>query len=93
MVSGVAEKCQVYGILGQHRIGFAGDDGHDVVQALFVRLFFEIPEDIRSHVRKSADSGEIPKYAVPERVVFAETLARTSVGKIDKKKLRQQYAP
>jgi len=48
-------------------------------------------EDILEHRRKRVASGEIASYAVPERVVFAESLARTSVGKIDKRKLRQQY--
>jgi fatty-acyl-CoA synthase len=34
----------------------------------------------------------ISKYAVPERVVFAESIAKTSVGKLDKKVLRSQYS-
>jgi fatty-acyl-CoA synthase len=34
----------------------------------------------------------ISRWAVPERLVFVEAIARTSVGKIDKKTLRQQYA-
>ena len=50
------------------------------------------PDDIRKHLQASADSGVIPKYAVPERVLIVDSIARTSVGKIDKKKLRQQYA-
>ncbi len=29
-----------------------------------------------------------PKYAVPERIEFVETIPKTSVGKIDKKHLR-----
>jgi fatty-acyl-CoA synthase len=50
------------------------------------------PDDIRSHVMVSADNGLIPKYAVPERILIVDSIARTSVGKIDKKKLREQYA-
>jgi fatty-acyl-CoA synthase len=50
------------------------------------------PDDIRRHVQVSADHGVIPKYAVPERILIVDSIARTSVGKIDKRKLRQQYA-
>ncbi len=35
--------------------------------------------------------GLVSKFAVPERVEFVDTLPRTSVGKIDKKKLREEY--
>ncbi|HEY7943926.1 MAG TPA: fatty acid--CoA ligase [Casimicrobiaceae bacterium] len=50
------------------------------------------PDDIRKHVKLSADNGVIPQYAVPERILIVGSIARTSVGKIDKKKLREQYA-
>ncbi|MBA0446487.1 fatty acid--CoA ligase [Stenotrophomonas maltophilia] len=33
-------------------------------------------------------SGDISRYAIPERVSFVESIERTSVGKINKKKLR-----
>jgi len=35
--------------------------------------------------------GAISKYAVPETIVFVESLDKTSVGKLDKKALRQKY--
>ena len=38
------------------------------------------------------DDGSITKWAVPDHYVFVEKLPRTSVGKIDKKALRLQYA-
>ncbi len=38
-----------------------------------------------------ADKGIISKYGVPERIVFVETIAKTSVGKLNKKELRTQY--
>ncbi|HWG71831.1 MAG TPA: long-chain-fatty-acid--CoA ligase [Steroidobacteraceae bacterium] len=47
--------------------------------------------DIQEHVAAAAASGCIPKYAVPERVTFVDSLARTSVGKIDKLALRERY--
>jgi fatty-acyl-CoA synthase len=50
-------------------------------------------DSIRSFLQHYAERGIISRYAVPERVVFVETIATTSVGKLDKKRLRQQYAP
>lgn len=53
----------------------------------------EITEDeIKSHVEERVGSGEISKFAVPDRVRFVEEIDKTSVGKIDKKTLREKYA-
>ena len=46
---------------------------------------------IQQHVKKYVDSGEISKWAMPDRIEFVEAIAKTSVGKIDKKVLREQY--
>jgi fatty-acyl-CoA synthase len=46
---------------------------------------------IRQHVVSAVAAGRLPRYAVPERVVFVESLARTSVGKINKRALRERY--
>jgi fatty-acyl-CoA synthase len=35
--------------------------------------------------------GAISKYAVPETILFVESLDKTSVGKLDKKALRLRY--
>jgi fatty-acyl-CoA synthase len=48
---------------------------------------------IKAHVLKVADTGLISRYAVPQMILFVVELDRTSVGKIDKKALRQRYAP
>jgi len=34
----------------------------------------------------------ISKFAIPDRILFVATLPRTSVGKFDKKALRERYA-
>ena len=47
---------------------------------------------IRTHLHRFAVQGLISKYGVPERVVFVESLPRTSVGKLDKKSMRAQLA-
>ncbi len=50
-------------------------------------------EGLRAHVMEHVDQGAISKYAVPERVEFVQAIAKTSVGKLDKKALRQQFGP
>ena len=46
---------------------------------------------LQRHIQSYVDEGLISKYAVPERVVFVETIPTTSVGKLDKKKIREEY--
>lgn len=48
-------------------------------------------DSIRDWIADAARSGAIPRYAIPERVTFVAALARTSVGKIDKRALREQH--
>ncbi|KRG69751.1 long-chain fatty acid--CoA ligase [Stenotrophomonas terrae] len=38
-------------------------------------------------------AGDISRYAIPDRVSFVDSIERTSVGKINKKKLRSLYDP
>lgn len=45
-------------------------------------------EDIRLHVASYVEKGVISKIAIPEKIMFADDLPLTSVGKVDKKKLR-----
>jgi fatty-acyl-CoA synthase len=47
---------------------------------------------IRGFVRGYADRGVISRYAVPDTVLFVDEIDKTSVGKLDKKLLRQKYA-
>jgi fatty-acyl-CoA synthase len=46
---------------------------------------------LRDFFTKFAEEGVIPKYGVPDRVEIVDAIAKTSVGKIDKKKLRENY--
>jgi fatty-acyl-CoA synthase len=50
-----------------------------------------IEEDIKAHVLSYSEKGVISKFAVPQKILFVEALAKTSVGKFDKKALRAQY--
>ena len=45
-------------------------------------------EEIQSRV----DAGEISKWAVPDEVIFVDRLPKTSVGKLDKKRVRQDLS-
>jgi fatty-acyl-CoA synthase len=47
---------------------------------------------LRTHLQAHVDSGEISRFALPDEVIQIEALPRTSVGKIDKKRLREIFA-
>jgi len=49
-------------------------------------------DDLKAYFMKFADDGTIPKYGVPEKIAIVETIAKTGVGKIDKKVLRASYS-
>jgi len=52
----------------------------------------KVEEDaIRDHVRSYVDKGIIAKLAVPELIMIVKELPLTTVGKIDKKVLRERY--
>lgn len=48
-------------------------------------------DEIKSHLKHYVDQGVISLYAIPEKVVFVDALEKTSVGKLDKKAMRQKY--
>lgn len=47
-------------------------------------------DDLKLFMAKFAEQGKLPKYAVPERFEFVDAIPKTSVGKLDKKVLRQK---
>jgi fatty-acyl-CoA synthase len=49
------------------------------------------PTTVRNTFSQAADEGVISRWAVPERIEIVDVIPKTSVGKIDKKLLRQQY--
>ena len=46
-------------------------------------------EGIKAHVAKAAEAGHISRYAIPDQIRFVDSLARTSVGKLNKKAMRE----
>jgi fatty-acyl-CoA synthase len=47
--------------------------------------------DLQRHLRRFMDEGVISKYAVAEQFVFAASLPKTGVGKVEKKQLCLAY--
>jgi len=44
---------------------------------------------IQAHVKTYAEQGHISKFGVPDQVRFVDSLARTSVGKLNKRAMRE----
>jgi fatty-acyl-CoA synthase len=49
-------------------------------------------DELKAFLAKFVETGTIPKYAVPDRIVLTDNIAKTSVGKMDKKTLRKQFS-
>jgi len=47
-------------------------------------------DDIQKHLQQFVDSGDINKWAIPEQMDFVDDIPKTSVGKINKKLIRDQ---
>jgi fatty-acyl-CoA synthase len=47
--------------------------------------------ELKELLEAQAHKGILSKYSIPKRILFIENLPKTSVGKPDKKLLRQQY--
>ncbi|WP_170552411.1 fatty acid--CoA ligase [Ruegeria atlantica] len=52
----------------------------------------QVRQVILEEFQSRADMGDLSKWAVPDRIFFVERLPRTSVGKLDKKLLRQEIS-
>jgi len=48
-------------------------------------------KDIRNWIANAVEEGALPRYAVPERVTITDALPKTSVGKLNKRALRDLY--
>jgi fatty-acyl-CoA synthase len=46
------------------------------------------PEEIKADLQARVNSGEINKWYVPDNIKFVAEIPKTSVGKIDKKRIR-----
>ena len=48
-------------------------------------------DELKSFMMKFVDEGRIPKYGLPDRFEFVDAIPKTSVGKINKILLREQF--
>jgi fatty-acyl-CoA synthase len=46
---------------------------------------------IKDHLKVFAEKGIISKYGIPEKILFIDSIPKTSVGKINKQELRKRY--
>jgi fatty-acyl-CoA synthase len=47
-------------------------------------------EGVKTGLQSKVDRGELHKWYVPDRIIFVPDIPKTSVGKIDKKKIRSE---
>src|SRR5258705_4032850 len=50
------------------------------------------PDDIHAYILNCAERGAISKLAVPDRILSVQSLEKTSIGKINKKALREKFS-
>ena len=52
-------------------------------------------QDLEAEIKQSFvdqhEQGNLPKYGIPDKIFFVDTIAKTGVGKLDKKVIRSQY--
>jgi fatty-acyl-CoA synthase len=48
-------------------------------------------DELQRHLSEAVQKGALSAFAVPERYVFLDQLEKTSVGKLDKKRLREVH--
>lgn len=49
------------------------------------------PETVQGIVQQYIDQGNLPSFALPERVLVVDSIAKTSVGKLNKRLLRKEF--
>ena len=71
-------------------VGVPDDKWGERPVALVVKSGDADEDGIKALVADYADKGVISRYGIPDRIVFVDALPRTSVGKLDKKKMRAE---
>jgi len=49
------------------------------------------PGAVQGIVQQYIDQGKLPRFALPERVLVVDSIAKTSVGKLNKRLLRKEF--
>ncbi|MBN8823672.1 MULTISPECIES: fatty acid--CoA ligase [unclassified Spirosoma] len=86
------ELSQIEGVAESAVVGLPDDRWGERPYALIVQKpgFTLSTESIRASLQTKVDRGELHKWYVPDRIVFVPEIPKTSVGKIDKKRIRSE---
>jgi fatty-acyl-CoA synthase len=68
-----------------------GERPHVIVVARAGRAESLTAAAVRDWIAKAARAGTLPRFAIPERVTLVDALPKTSVGKLNKRVLREQF--
>ncbi|MFO7752898.1 MAG: fatty acid--CoA ligase [Desulfobacteraceae bacterium] len=49
-------------------------------------------DDLMAVYKNEYENGNLAKYGIPDKIVFTDSIAKTGVGKLDKKVLRKEYS-
>ena len=81
---------QVEGVAESAVIGLPDDRWGERPHALIVQKpgYSLTVEGIKAGLKAKVEQGELHKWYVPDRILFVPEIPKTSVGKIDKKKIR-----
>ncbi len=60
--------------------------------ALIVKKGELTEKDVLDHLQKFIGIDRIQKWWIPDRVIFVDSMPKTSTGKVDKKELREEYS-
>ncbi|MFD2569677.1 fatty acid--CoA ligase [Spirosoma soli] len=83
---------QVEGVAESAVVGLPDDRWGERPHALIVQKpgFNLTADSIKAGLQAKVEQGELHKWYVPDRIVFVPEIPKTSVGKIDKKKIRSE---
>ncbi len=83
---------QVDGVAEVAAIGVPDEKWSERPLVIVVPASDALTEDaVKAGIKEHAKRGAISPWAVPERVLIVDAIEKTSVGKIDKKLLREKY--
>jgi len=83
---------QIEGVAESAVVGLPDDRWGERPHALIVQKpgYSLTPEVIKASVQERIDRGEIHKWYMPDSITFVAEIPKTSVGKIDKKRIRAE---
>lgn len=83
---------QIEGVAESAVVGLPDERWGERPHALIVQKpgFSLTAEGVKAGLQAQVDRGELHKWYVPDRILFVSEIPKTSVGKIDKKRIRSE---